>query len=553
MTVVPATGPWIEASPIGDLLIRSAARHGDKIALFLPEQRRTFTELLNASTDIARGLIARGVRRGEHVGLLTSNGVEMVEALFAIALMGAVAVPINTRHKPREIQHIVKDADLVAVLTVSDEAAYVDFVQLLHDSLDGMADLVEGDAALRLPQAPLLRQAILLRGRARPGCVDAQAFAVSARTVEASHVRDLGQLVRLRDTAIIVYTSGTTSNPKGCMLSHEAITRGSVERATHRFACGDHDVHWCPGPLFHLGALAPAIGAWGAGAAVATDVYFDPSRALTLIRDSRATVLFPWFPAIVLDLMKLSGFSPDDLPDVKRLGMIGPSAMVRQVMDRFPGVDLFQTSGMTETAGVFGLNWPSDSAEERANTQGKVHPGVEFRLIDPDTGCECDPGEIGEILVRGPCVMEGYYNDPDKTAQSLDVDGWLHTSDLYEKTPDDNLIFKGRMKDMLKVGGENVAAIEIESYLCQHPAVRIAEVVGRPDARLDEVPVAFVEVHDDVEVSEQALIDFCTGRIAKYKVPREVYFVTPGAWPMSLTKVDKRALRERLSMNDAAA
>jgi len=156
-------------------------------------------------------------------------------------------------------------------------------------------------------------------------------------------------------------------------------------------------------------------------------------------------------------------------------------------------------------------------------------------------------GDIGEIWVRGYCVMNGYYKDPEKTAASLDADGWLHTGDLYVGTEEGDLIFSGRLKDMLKVGGENVAVVEVESYLSQHPAVRIAEVVGKPDPRLDEVPVAFIELHEGTELTEEELIAFCKGRIANYKVPREVHFVAPGEWPMSLTKIDKRGLRQRLA------
>lgn len=540
------TSPWIEVLTLGDLLIRSAARYPERKALILPDASVTFSELHRAATEIACGLAARGIQRGDHVGLISSNSVEMVQALFAISMIGAVAVPINVRHKPREIAHIVRDADLVAILTVSD-ATYVDFVKLLHDALNGMAAAPSGSTPLALAQAPLLKHVFLLRGPARAGCVDADALRSSATEVEIRHIHELGRSVRLRDIAVVVYTSGTTSNPKGCMLSHEALTRGSVERAMHRFSVGGEDVHWCPGPLFHLGALAPAVGAWGAGAAVATDGHFDASLALTLIRDSRATVLFPWFPAIVLDLLKLRDFTPESLPAVRRLGMIGPSALIETVIGRFPGIDLFQTSGMTETAGVFGLNRPTDTVEERATTQGKVHPGIEVRLVEPVTGRECGPGETGELFVRGPCVMEGYYNAPEKTAESIDEQRWLHTGDLYEMTTDANLIFKGRIKDMMKVGGENVAAIEVEAYLSLHPAVRIVEVIGKPDQRLDEVPVAFVELEDGVELEAQSLIDFCVGKIANYKVPREIHFVAPGTWPMSLTKVDKRALRDRLS------
>ncbi len=540
------SSPWTEVSPLGDLLVKSASRHPDRHALVFPESRATYTELLDGALRVARGLLAHGVQPGEHVGLLASNSVAFVEAFFGIALMGAVVVPLNVRHKSTELAYIVRNADLVAVLTEADDAAHVNFAALLSDALAGLAGSAEG-STLSLPEAPLLRHVMLLRGDARPGCVGSRAFAATAQGIPESRVRELGKQVRLRDTAIIIYTSGTTANPKGCMLSHEALSRGPVERAAFRLACGDSDVHWGAGPLFHIGSLGPAVGAWGAGMTYTTDLFYDASRAMTLIREGQATTIWPWFPAIVLGLMEQPGFDGGHLPHLKRIVLIAASALVERVQQRFPGAEIIQGCGMTETAGIFGLSGPDDSAHARANTQGKVYPGMQVRLVDPQTGGDSRPGEIGEIWVRGYCVMEGYYKDPEKTAATLDAQGWLHTGDLYARTDDGDLIFNGRLKDMLKVGGENVAAVEVESYLSQHPAVRIAEVVGKPDPRLDEVPVAFVELQEGAEVTAQALIDFCKGRIANYKVPREIHFIAAGAWPMSLTKIDKRGLRQRLS------
>lgn len=540
------SSPWTEVSPLGDLLVKSASRSPGRDAVVFPDARATYSQLLDGAMRVARGLLAQGVQPGEHVGLLASNSVDFVQAFFGIALMGAVIVPLNVRHKATELAYIVRNADLVAVLTEADEGAHVNFADLLCDALPGLADTTVG-SALALPQAPMLKQVVLLRGAARPGCMDPQAFALAAESVAVSRVQALGKRVSLRDTAIIIYTSGTTANPKGCMLSHEALSRGPVERAQFRLACGDNDVHWGAGPLFHIGSLGPAMGAWGAGMTYTTDLFYDAPRALALIRDGKASTIWPWFPAIVLGLMEQPGFDGVSLPHLKRIVLIAASALVERVQARFPEAEIIQGCGMTETAGIFGLSAPDDSAKARANTQGKVYPGMQVRLVDPHTGEESRAGEIGEIWVRGYCVMEGYYKDPEKTAASLDTEGWLHTGDLYVATEGGDLIFNGRLKDMLKVGGENVAVVEVESYLSQHPAVRIAEVVGKPDARLDEVPVAFVELHQGAELTAEVLIDFCKGRIANYKIPREVHFVAPGTWPMSLTKIDKRGLRQRLS------
>lgn len=540
------TRPWTEILTLGDTLIRSAHRHPDRDALVFPETRARFGQLYEGALRVARGLMGLGVRPGEHVGLLASNSVEFMEAFYGIALMGAVVVPLNVRHKSSELGYIIANAELAAVLTQSDPQAHVDFASLLCDSVPGLAQ-ADANAPLALQAAPLLRHAVLLGGLPRQGFVPADAFAQAAQTVPADAVRDYGRRVRLGDTAIIIYTSGTTANPKGCMLSHEALTRGPLERATWRLASGDADVHWGAGPLFHIGSLAPCVGALGAGVTYTTDLFYEPARALALIRDNRATTLWPWFPAIVLGLLEQPGFDAQHLPHVKNIVLITSPSLADRVLERFPDAEILQGCGMTETAGIFAFSAPTDTPLERATTQGKVYPGLEVRVVRPDGAGEAAVGEIGEILVRGYNVMKGYYKDPEKTAAALDAQGWLHTGDLYLRDESGNLVFNGRLKDMLKVGGENVAAVELECFLAQHPAVRIAEVVGKPDPRLDEVPVAFVELHEGAQLEPQQLIDFCKGRIANYKVPREVHFVQPGEWPMSLTKIDKRGLRSLLA------
>nr|EJI93488.1 O-succinylbenzoate-CoA ligase [Rhodococcus sp. JVH1] len=202
---------------------------------------------------------------------------------------------------------------------------------------------------------------------------------------------------------------------------------------------------------------------------------------------------------------------------------------------------------MTETAGIYALSERSETVADRSGAQGKPAPAIEICIIDPETGAEQPLDVPGEILVRGYCVTEGYYKDPVKTAEAIDDGRWLHTGDLYSRNEAGCLVFYGRLKDMLKVGGENVAAIEIEAFLCEHPAVKVAAVIGRPDEWLDEVPVAFVESRAGHTFREEELIEFCQGRIGRYKIPRAVYFLHSHEWPMSATKINKRQLQVRLA------
>lgn len=536
---------WSEVAPVGDLLIRAAARHPDRKALVLPDAELSYAELLDRSVAIARGLIGLGLEARSHVGLMLNNGPEMVAAFFAIHLANCVAVPLNTRHKARELQYIIANADLRAILTSAADTSYLDFRDLLVTALPSLADSAPA-GPLELAEAPLLRHAILLSGDIRPGFLGADKFAEAARDIDACEVDARRAQTRVGDHAVIIYTSGTTANPKGCLLSHEAMTRGPVFRAQGRFRSGDHDVTWGGGPLFHIGSLAPFIGSVGCAGTYLTDVFFDAERALRLMEREGVTAAWPWFPAILQPLLDHPTFDPAKLDRLKSVLLIGPESLVERAMTLFPEIEFMQACGMTETAGIFALTDEDETRANRASCQGRPAPGVEVRIVDAETGKDVEAGGVGEILVRGYCVTSGYYRDPIKTAEALDDDGWLHTGDLYRRSADGRLTFNGRVKDMLKVGGENVAAIEIESYLCSHPAVKIAEVVGKPDDRLDEVPVAFVELRPGQSVTAEQLIDFCTGKIARYKVPRDVFFMASADWPMSATKVNKRALRKRV-------
>lgn len=536
---------WSQVCPLADLLVRSAATFPDRNALVMPDLAMTYAELRDASIEVARGIIGLGVPQRAHVGILANNSREMVTALFGAALANCVAVPLNARHKSRELGYIIENADLALILTTAADTRFVDFRDVLGTALPTLAT-ASGNGPLTLEEAPLLRGIVLLEGEAPTGFIDKHAFARAAGTVPVEDVDAARRATRLRDTALIIYTSGTTANPKGCLLCHEAVTRGPVERASSRFRANDHDVTWGGGPLFHIGSLAPFIGSIGTGGTYITDVFFDAGRALDLMEREGVTVAWPWFPAILQPLLDHPDFAAERLSRLRKVLLIAPPTLVERAQSTFPAAEFMQACGMTETAGIFALCAPDETPEQRAISQGKPVPGIAVRIVDLETGEEAAPDAVGEILVRGYCVMDGYYRSPEKTAEALDAEGWLHTGDLYARAADGQLTFHGRAKDMLKVGGENVAAIEVEAYLCSHPSVRIAEVVGRPDPRLDEVPVAFVELRPGASASEAELIAFCQGRIAGYKVPRAVFFMGEGEWPMSATKVDKRALRARL-------
>jgi acyl-CoA synthetase (AMP-forming)/AMP-acid ligase II len=544
MTAPSEREKWSEVSPLGDLLVRAASVAPERDALVLPGARWSYTELYQRAMQVACGLTGLGVRRGQAVGILAHNGIEIVEGIFGAALMGAVAVPINARHRKVELRYIIENAELAAVLTLgSAPGAHLDFPDLLAGSLPGLDTPGRERARLDLPTHPHLRAVVALSGRGHRGLMGRDDFNAVAATVRPEAVHEERLRVRVQDPAMMLYTSGTTANPKGCVLNHEAVTRGAVHRARHRYG---GDVTWGAGPLFHVGCLSPFIGSVGNAGTYVTDVFFDPGRAIRLLVEERVSVAFPWFPALIQPILDHPDFDAASMDALRSILVIGPRPLIDRVQETFPQAEMLAACGMTETAGIYAISTPDETVAERSEAQGKAVPGVELRIVDLLTGQDAPDGTIGEIVVRGHCVMTEYFRDPEKTASALDADGWLHTGDLYSRTPDGRVIFHGRLKDMLKVGGENVATIEIESFLCQHPAVKMASVVGKQDPRLDEVPVAFVELVEGEALTEQELIEFCKGNISRYKVPAEVHILKSEEWPMSTTKIDKRGLRARL-------
>jgi len=533
---------------VGDLLIRAASLWPDRDAIVFSDCRLTYSQLKGGAFRIARGLCALGVRRGQNVGLFMGNSTEFVEAFFGIAMLGGVAVPLNIRHRTTELAYIMAHADLTALMTSGRDTGYSDLPALLVDALRSGGELkTEGRYGVSASIAPRLQHIINTGGLSGSEFMGPGEFDDLAATVTQDHIEELRRGVGTRDPALILFTSGTTAHPKGCVLSHEAVTRGAVERARDRLsAAPDRDVTWSGGPLFHIGSLAPFIGSVGVAGTFLADRHFDPGRAIALMKVEGVTLAWPLFSALAQGVIDHPDFNPADFNRLKYFLTVGPEAVLDRIQDLFPDAEILQACGMTETAGIYAITAPDEDRPSRSTTQGKASPGVALRVIDPETGQDQAPGQMGELWVHGYCVMDGYYGAPEQTKSVLTKDGWLKTGDLYSRSASGSMIFQGRLKDLIKVGGENVGTMEVEVFLCSHPDVKRAEVVGRPDVKLDEVPVAFVELGEASILTAEALIAFCKGRIASYKVPRAIFFLTADEWPMSATKVDKRALRARL-------
>lgn len=536
-----------EAQPLtlGGVLAAGAAMHADADALVFPDSRRSHQELHARAEGWARALVAAGVAPGDHVGILLTTRPEFVEILFGIALAGAVAVPVNARYQAGELAYLVKDADLRLLVTTGRVADSLDFSERLHAALPSLAKASSPDA-LSLPEAPLLRRIVCVDAPAPPGLVDCRAFLDAGRNIAGSEVAARARAVDPQSIALILYTSGTTSSPKGCLIRHRGIV-GNSRNLARRYGILAGDRFWSPLPIFHIAGILPLIASLDAGGAYLTIPAFDAGEALAMLERERATHAYPCFVTIMQDLITHPRFAETDLSSVRLMNSnfaVQPD-WIREAMARaMPDCIQVGTYGLTEAAGTVCTSRIDDPYALRTSRLGVPLDEWEVRIVDLETGSVVPTGERGEICIRGPNMLAGYHNAPEKTAETIDADGFFHTGDIGSLDTHGHIMFHGRSKDMLKVGGENVAAAEIEAVLQTHPAVKLAQVVGVPHPRYVEVPAAFIELVEGGSASAEELVGHCRGRLAAFKLPRHVRFVT--AWPMSTSKIQKFRLRDAL-------
>ncbi len=528
---------------LDEVLNSAAAKWPQKRALIFPNAELTFSSLRAKARQKAQSLISAGVRAGDHVGILSLNLPEYVESIFAISMAGATAVPVNARYRGTELQQVIADSDIRLLLTTSQFDDRIDFCAQLTDCYSDLSASLN-PYALRLAEAPLLESIVLFEPVQKPGFISSTNFEQCGIDITDEALNERSASAGLESICLMIYTSGTTSVPKGCRLSHRAFVRNAAAEK-ERFAIAEDDCLWDPLPFFHISSLLPMVASMLAGATYATDTHFDVDRALEQIYRFEPTILFPAFPAIMGDLLSHDDFQADKMGRVRLVNNVAPASRLLENMAKLPQAVHVSAYGLTEISGVACHGSATETDLERAHTCGRPFQGIDVRIVCPESQSELGPDEEGEIQLRGYALFTDYYNDPEKTREVMTEDGWLRTGDIGALDAQGRLVFRGRLKDMLKVGGENVAALEIEALLLTHPAVKMAQVVGAPHDRLGEVPAAFIEVSDDAHCEEEEIIQFCRSNIASFKVPRIVRFVEQ--WPSSATKIQKFKLIELLA------
>jgi fatty-acyl-CoA synthase len=489
-----------------EALDRAAALAPDVEAVVTAEERITYGALAAEVVRIRAALVARGIGRGDRVGICLGNGPRWVALFLALGSVGAVAVPVNTRLTAEEIHYTLAHA-AVSTLFSADRVLRVDLLAMLRELGIGP----DG----RCASLPALRETVVLG--------EAPGWATPFADFVARGAGDPGPTATPDDVLLVQYTSGTTSRPKGVLLTHRSMCADAFFSGA-RMGLRPGDRFHSARPFFHVaGSTLSVLSSIQHATTLVTMARFEPAEALRLLEAERCTH-FSGNDTIALLLLN----HPDR--EGHRLHLRGAwvaasPTVIRRVIDELGAHECVAGYGLSEASPNVAQSAWWEPEEVRASGAMAVQPGVQVRIRAVGGGHDCEPGEPGAILVRGWNVMQGYLDDPDRTAETIDSDGWLATGDVGVLDGAGRLHFVGRTKDIIRVGGENVAPADVEDTLHRHPAVRQAAVVGVPDDRLVEVPFAFVVLTEPGAAGEEELLGWARERMAGFKVPRHLRIV----------------------------
>ncbi len=526
------------------LAIDAAARFGDAEAIVDGDVRLDWIELAARARAAGKAFLASGIEPGDRVAIWAPNCWEWVVALLGLQSVGAVLVPLNTRYKGSEAVWILERSGAVALVTV-DGFLDNDYVAMLRAAASTAADDATGDGPV--PGLPSLREVVVLRSPAPADTIGWDDFIATGDGVDDAALDDRIDALGPDDLSDMLFTSGTTGRPKGVLTAHGQLLR-CVQGWVEAVGLNETDRYLIVNPFFHsFGYKAGIVACLISGATMAPLATFDVPTMMALIEAERLTAL-PGAPTIYQTMLNRPDRSEHDLSSL-RLAVTGaaaiPVSLVEQMRDVL-GFDTVVTAyGLTEAGGFATICQHDDPAEVIAGTSGRAMPDVEVLVVD-DLGAEVPRGEPGEVVVRGYNVMQGYFEDPDQTAEAIDDDGWLHTGDIGIMDDAGNLRITDRKKDMFICGGFNAYPAEIESLLLAHPDVAQVAVVGVPDERMGEVGAAFVVPTAGHEVDPDEIVRWARAEMANFKAPRSVHVVD--AMPLNASgKVVKFELRDRLA------
>lgn len=539
---------------IGQLLDRQAERYPDREALVYnyPEigldMRLSYAQLRDITNHLARGLMALGIEKGEHVAVWASNVPEWILLQMALARVGAVMVTVNTAYQWSELEYVLRQGDVTTLFLVEEVRgnSYLNSLYKIAPELKELDDPLH--QPLQSANLPRLKRAVVLSANEHPGLLTYAQVDALGETVSDEALQARQASVTPFDVMQIQYTSGTTGFPKGAMMTH----RGHINNAflfSQRAGFTPDDRYVSPMPLFHVGGcMLGTLAMLVTGGTYIPLIAFDAAKSLELISNERATIYFG-VPTMLVALLNHPRFLAGEF-DVSPLRVVGsggspvPVVLMEQIKAKM-GADVFIVFGMTEASGVVTQTLLDDSFELKSSTVGIPLTHTQLKIIDPATGEAVGFGERGELLTRGFHIMRGYYNMPQMTASAIDEEGWYHTGDMAIMNAQGYVNIVGRLKDMIIRGGENLYPAEVEQFLMRHPQVSDAQVIGVPDAFMGEEMVALIKLKPGESASEEEIRQYCQGAISKNKIPRYMRFVSE--YPLTTSgKVKKFELRAQM-------
>ncbi len=530
---------------IGQALERNAAAWPGQEALIFPNREKRYTwAQLNTEVDaLARGLLALGARRDDRVAVWATNLPQWLTLMYATAKIGAVLVTVNTFYRHGEIEYLLRQSESNYLFLMEGFRGY-SYADALYDIVPEIR--TQGRSGLKSAKLPHLREVVFLDDEPHPGMFNYREILGMAEKTPAAELEVLKNSLAPDDVINMQYTSGTTGFPKGVMLTHQNIVTNGYWIGRHQNLT-NLDRICLPVPLFHcFGLVLGTMAALNHGSAMVVMDNFSALDILVAVEKEQCTAIYG-VPTMFISLLEQKSFDRYDLSSLRTGIMAGSPCPVKtmvEVIERMHAREITICYGLTETSPVVSQTTKNDSLAKRTETVGKPMPGVELKVVDPETGAELPKGGIGEVVARGYVVMRGYYNQPEATAEIIDRDGWLHSGDLGRFDEDGYLAITGRWKDMIIRAGENIYPQEVEEYLRHMPGVVDVQVVAVPSKLHGEELGAFLIARPDApEITVKEVKAYLRPLISGYKIPRYVKVLPQ--YPLTASgKVQKYKLRE---------
>lgn len=529
---------------VGELLEKQVKYFPNHEAIIYPELnlRKTYEEFNKEVNEEAKGLMALGISKGDHVAIWSDNKPEWLTTQFSTAKIGAVLVTVNTNYQANELEYLLKQSE-ASTLIMAENYKGTSYLEVLRNICPELDNATPGNIKSKV--LPKLKNIIVL---------SETDYAFAYKWIDIMHAgkgiaeQDLTERkasLAMHDVINMQYTSGTTGFPKGVMLTHYNIVNNGKQIADC-MKLTESDRLCIPVPFFHcFGCVLGVLAAFSKGATMVLVEQFDPEKVLKTVSQERCTALHG-VPTMFIAELNHPNFERYDLSSLRTGIMSGspcPMEVMTKVMERMGADEITIAYGQTEASPVITQTKTDDAIELRVSTVGMPHPNVEIKIVIPGTNKEQKRGVPGELLTRGYHVMKGYYNNPEATKQAIDEEGWLHTGDLALLREDGYLEITGRMKDMIIRGGENIYPREIEEFLYQHSDILDVQIVGVPDEKYGEEIMAWIIPKKESTISEADIRTFCEGNISWHKIPKYIAFVDE--YPMTASgKIQKYRLKE---------